>query len=252
MSDLADTTPVIIGVGQYAERPDDSDYKALSAMDLGGEALAAAIADCAAPGDVASAIDTIAAIRQFEISVPNAVAPFGKSNNAPRSYGKRVGADPERAILEIVGGQGPQKLVGELATDIAEGRSEVGAIVGSEAISTVLALSKQGERPDWSEEVEGTLEDRGFGRVQGRHFFGAGGFMDAIDAASSLAFQCFSGGNIGGDHEFFDQLVGFQPFPRGDAGDVAVFIQFDLAFRQVQVQWLALFPFFHPRVIGPV
>ncbi|QLC23111.1 acetyl-CoA acetyltransferase [Parasphingopyxis sp. CP4] len=163
MSDLADTTPVIIGVGQYAERPDDSDYKALSAMDLGGEALAAAIADTAATGDVADAIDTIAAIRQFEISVPNAVAPFGKSNNVPRSYGKRVGADPARAILEIVGGQGPQKLVGELATDIAEGRSSVGAIVGSEAISTVLALSKKGEKPDWSEEIDGELEDRGFG-----------------------------------------------------------------------------------------
>ena len=56
MSDLADTTPVIIGVGQYAERPDDSDYKALSAMDLGGEALAAAIADCAASGDVPVAV----------------------------------------------------------------------------------------------------------------------------------------------------------------------------------------------------
>lgn len=163
MTAIPDSTPVIIGVGQFAERPDDADYSALSPMDLGGKALAATIADCGADGDVAGAIDTIAAIRQFEISTPGAVAPFGKSNNVPRSYGARVGADPERAILEIVGGQGPQKLVGEFAADIAEGRSEVAAIIGSEAISTVLTLSKAGEKPDWSEEVEGSLEDRGLG-----------------------------------------------------------------------------------------
>ena len=163
MTATSDTTPVIIGVGQYTERPDDAEYAALSPMDLGGKALHAAIADCGASGGVAAAIDTIAAIRQFEISTPGAVAPFGKSDNAPRSYGKRVGADPERAILEIVGGQGPQKLIGELAADVAEGRSAVAAIVGSEAISTVLALSKAGEKPDWSEAVDGSLEDRGLG-----------------------------------------------------------------------------------------
>ncbi|MEM8697170.1 MAG: acetyl-CoA acetyltransferase [Pseudomonadota bacterium] len=163
MSEITDNTPVIIGVGQFAERPDDADYAALSPVDLGGKALGAAIADCGASGDIASAIDTIAAIRQFEISTPGAAAPFGKSNNVPRSYGRRVGADPERAILEIVGGQGPQKLVGELAADIAEGRSSVAAIVGSEAISTVLTLSKAGEKPDWSEEVDGSLDDRGLG-----------------------------------------------------------------------------------------
>jgi acetyl-CoA C-acetyltransferase len=163
MTVIPDTTPVIIGVGQFAERPDDAGYQALSPMDLGGKALAAAIADCGASGDVAAAIDTIAAIRQFEISTPGAAVPFGKSDNPPRSYGARVGADPERAILEIVGGQGNQKLVGEFAADIAEGRSEVAAIVGSEAISTVLTLMAKGEKPDWSEEVEGQLEDRGFG-----------------------------------------------------------------------------------------
>lgn len=132
-------------------------------MDLGGRALEAAIADCRASAPVAPAIDTIAAIRQFEISTPRAPAPFGKSNNPPRSYGRRVGADPERAILEIVGGQGNQKLVGEFAADIARGETRMAAIVGSEAISTVLTLMAKGEKPDWSEEVEGDLEDRGLG-----------------------------------------------------------------------------------------
>lgn len=156
-------TPVIIGVGQYSEKLDDADYGALSPMDMAGRALGAAIADAQARGDVAEAIDTLGAIRQFEISTPAAIAPFGKSDNPPRAIAKRVAADPARAILEVVGGQGPQRLVGEFAADISKGRAKVAAIVGSEAISTTLALVAKGEKPDWSEEPGGEMEDRGFG-----------------------------------------------------------------------------------------
>ncbi|MFM5916821.1 MAG: acetyl-CoA acetyltransferase, partial [Novosphingobium sp.] len=90
-------------------------------------------------------------------------APFGHSNNPPRSIAKRVGASPTRAILEIVGGQGPQKLVGELAADIAAGKSKMAAIVGAEAISTTRALVASGQSRDWSETRRGSLEDRGYG-----------------------------------------------------------------------------------------
>lgn len=163
MNDMSDRTPVVIGVGQFSEKVTDADYRALSPMDVAGEALKAAIADAQASGDLAGAIDTIAAMRQFEISHPKAVAPFGKSNNPPRSIGKRAGANPKRAILEKSGGQANQQLVGELAQEIADGNSEVAVVVGSEAISTTLALVKQGEQRDWSEEVEGSIEDRGYG-----------------------------------------------------------------------------------------
>lgn len=160
---IADNTPVIVGVGQGSERLGEPGYAALSPMDLAGRALARAIDDSRAAGSAASAIDTIAAIRQFEISTSAAVAPFGKADNPPRAIGRRVGADPARAILEVTGGQGPQRLVGELAAEIAAGHSRVAAIVGAEAISTALALAKAGEKPDWSEEVGGQLEDRGYG-----------------------------------------------------------------------------------------
>lgn len=163
MTDVADNTPVIIGVGQYSERVGEPGYEALSYMDLGGRALAAAIADSAASGSVADALDALAAIRAFEMSRPDRAPPFGGSDNVPRSFAKRVGADPARAILSTTGGQYNQKLVGEFALDIAAGRSQCAAIVGSEAISTVLALSAKGEKPDWSEEVGGECEDRGYG-----------------------------------------------------------------------------------------
>ena len=135
---IADNTPVIIGVGQYSERVGEPDYEALSYMDLGGRALAAAIADSGASGDVAGAIDTLAAIRAFEMSRPDRKPPFGAADNVPRALAKRVGANPKRAILTTTGGQTNQQLVGEFASAIAAGDSRCAVIVGSEAISTVL------------------------------------------------------------------------------------------------------------------
>jgi acetyl-CoA C-acetyltransferase len=160
---IADNTPVIIGVGQYSERVGEPGYEALSYMDLAGRALAGAIADSGASGSVADAIDTLAAIRAFEMSRPDRKPPFGAADNVPRAIAKRVGADPKRAILTTTGGQTNQQLVGEFASAIAAGESRCAVIVGSEAISTVLALSAKGEIPDWSEEVGGDFEDQGFG-----------------------------------------------------------------------------------------
>jgi len=163
MTTLNDRTPIIIGVGQAAERPSDPNYRALSPADLAGEAALAAIADARAAGPLAASIDTLAAIRQFEISTPAAKPPFGASNNFPRSVARRIGANPRRAILEITGGQGPQRLVGEFCAAIAQGEAETVLLVGSEAMSTVLHLQAKGEAPDWSETVEGDMEDRGYG-----------------------------------------------------------------------------------------
>ncbi|MDR3506608.1 MAG: acetyl-CoA acetyltransferase [Caulobacteraceae bacterium] len=163
MCPVSDHTPVLIGVGQAAERPTDPDYRALSPVALAVEAAQRALADAGAADEIAPWIDVVAAIRQFEISTPGAKPPFGASNNFPRSVAHRVGADPARAILEITGGQGPQRLVGEFCAAIAAGEAETVLLVGSEAMSTVLHLSAKGETPDWSETVEGELEDRGYG-----------------------------------------------------------------------------------------
>jgi acetyl-CoA C-acetyltransferase len=76
---------------------------------------------------------------------------------------RRIGADPARAILEVVGGQGPQHLVNEFAHAISAGEMGMALLVGSEAISTVRHLQGLGETRDWAESVGGQLEDRGFG-----------------------------------------------------------------------------------------
>ncbi|WP_156686499.1 acetyl-CoA acetyltransferase [Mycobacterium sp. Marseille-P9652] len=157
-------TPVVVGVGQAAERIDDPDYRAMSPVELAAAAAQAALADCGADvGAVAAAVDTVAGVRQFEISGPVASAVLGRSNNYPRSVAKRIGADPARAILEIVGGQGPQHLISELAGEIAAGRSQAAMVFGSDATSTLRHFAKADDKPDFTETVDGDLEDRGTG-----------------------------------------------------------------------------------------
>lgn len=156
-------TPVLIGVGQINDRLGSDDYQSLSAVGLAAAAAARAVADARASGDLIAAIDTVAGIRQFEISKPGAPVPLGRSNNYPRSVAQRLGAEPDRAILEVVGGQGPQHLLTELAGEIAAGRGRVALLFGSEAISTTRALMSAENRPDFTESVDGSLEDRGYG-----------------------------------------------------------------------------------------
>lgn len=160
---MDDLTPVIIGVGEASERIDASDYAALSPVELAARAAQAALDDAHAKVALGPKVEVIASIRQFEASGPGAVAPFGKSNNFPRSVAKRIGADPARAILEPVGGQGPQHLVNEFAHAIAKGEMGLALICGSEAISTVRHLASKGETRDWAETIDAQLEDRGFG-----------------------------------------------------------------------------------------
>ncbi|MEJ2867005.1 acetyl-CoA acetyltransferase [Actinomycetospora sp. OC33-EN08] len=162
---MTDRTPVVVGVGQCSERLDDPGYRALSPVELGAEAARRALADTGAdPAAVAARVDLVAAVRQFEMSAPGAQAPLGRSDNYPRSVAARIGADPRRAVLEVVGGQSPQHLVTEAAGLIAAGEADVVVLVGAEALSTVRRLlGSEAGRPDWTEHVGGQLEDRGLG-----------------------------------------------------------------------------------------
>ncbi|WP_066899203.1 acetyl-CoA acetyltransferase [Mycolicibacterium houstonense] len=156
-------TPVIVGVGQFTERIDLDGYRGMSSVELATEAARAALHDCGADtAAVAQAIDTVAGTRQFEISGPQSVT-LGVSNNYPRSVARHVGAEPARAILEVIGGQSPQHLVTEFSAAIAAGEAEVVLLFGSENTSTLRHFSKRDDKPDHSETIDGQLEDRGYG-----------------------------------------------------------------------------------------
>ncbi|MHA3019572.1 acetyl-CoA acetyltransferase [Mycobacterium sp. BMJ-28] len=156
-------TPVIVGVGQFTERLGDSDYRGMSSVDLAAAATHAALENTGADvSAVARAIDIIAGTRQFEIS-GRTPAPLGKSDNYPRSVAARVGADPARAVLEVIGGQSPQHLITEFAAAIAAGEADVVLVMGSENTSSLRYFADREDKPDHSEVVGGQLEDRGYG-----------------------------------------------------------------------------------------
>ncbi|WGL54010.1 acetyl-CoA acetyltransferase [Nocardioides sp. BP30] len=211
---VPDTTPVVVGVGQYAENIGDSDYEGLSGVGLAARAAERALADTGADvAALARAIDTVGGIRQFEISGPGMQAPLGRSDNYPRSVSGRIGADPARAILEVAGGQGPQHLLTELAGEIAAGRSEVALLFGSEAISTVRHFAAAPDKPDFSETVGGQLEDRGYGLagVSSRHRANHG----MVDAPSTYAVcENARRARLGGGREEYALAMGrlFEPF----------------------------------------
>jgi acetyl-CoA C-acetyltransferase len=160
-------TPVVVGVGQFTERIGDADYRGMSSVELATEATRAALADTGADvAAVARAIEVFAGLRQFEICTPFSKPPLGCSDNYVRSVAQRVGADPARAILEPIGGNGPQKLMTEFAGAIAAGDHEVVLILGSEPGSTAKYFSGRNDKPDFTEHVGGQLEDRGYGFEQ--------------------------------------------------------------------------------------
>jgi acetyl-CoA C-acetyltransferase len=133
----------------------------MSAVELATEAARAALADTGVDtAKVAAAIDTVFGLRQFEISGPMPAA-LGRSNNYPRSVMNRLGGNPARVVLEPVGGQSPQKLVTEAGNTIVAGDAEVVMIMGSEPGSTARYFANRDDKPDFTEHVEGQLEDRG-------------------------------------------------------------------------------------------
>jgi acetyl-CoA C-acetyltransferase len=216
MDRLDPRTPVVVGVGQHAEQVDRPDYEGLSGVELAARAARAALADTGAdPAAIAAAVDVVGGIRQFEISVPGMPAPLGRSTNYPRSVARRVGADPVHAILETAGGQGPQHLLTELAGAIARGEREVALLFGSEAISTVRHFTGRDDAPDFSEEVAGQLEDRGFGLkgVSSRHRAQHG----LVDAPSTYALvENARRARLGLSREEYAASMGelFAPFTR--------------------------------------
>ncbi|MCX6471334.1 MAG: acetyl-CoA acetyltransferase [Corynebacteriales bacterium] len=170
LTDLDPSTPVIVGVGQASERIGEPGYLARSEADLAADSVRAALDDTGCTrADVAAAIDTLGAIRSFEVSSPLSSSQLGRPKNMPGAIARRVGVDAQRLIAEVVGGQSPQHLLTELAGAIAAGDADAVVIVGAEVISTVRAITSDSEasRPDWNEPDDPTaddrLEDRGFG-----------------------------------------------------------------------------------------
>lgn len=85
---VSETTPIIVGVGQFVERIDAPDYAGLSFADLSARAGAAALADACAALPLAPMVKAVGAIRTFEESGAMQV-PFGRADKMPLAVADR-------------------------------------------------------------------------------------------------------------------------------------------------------------------
>ncbi len=158
---IPENTPVIIGAGQITLPVPDDITQALSHADIAAEASKLAILDASPDNDISIHIDTIAAVRTFADSFPAWSSPFGRPENFPGAIAARLGIRPVSCIYEIVGGQSPQKLVGEFSEKLYYGECGIVLLAGGEAIANIRAAERQGAVLDWNEKSDLPLENRG-------------------------------------------------------------------------------------------
>jgi acetyl-CoA C-acetyltransferase len=154
-------TPILVGVGQVTAPVPNDLSNATSPQDLAAAAATIALNDALSAEQLADKIDVIAAVRTFADTSPQWSCPFGTSNNMPRSIALRIGADPAQAIYSSASGTMPQNLVNEFMVKLADGEADLVLLAGGETIASIKAALRADAKPDWSEEVEGELKDRG-------------------------------------------------------------------------------------------
>jgi acetyl-CoA C-acetyltransferase len=205
-------SPVIIGVGEDFELTPSDLSSARSSVALAADAGVAAIDD-AGGARVRDAIDALVAVRTYPDSTPFWPHAVTLVKNTPRAIARRIGVSPARAFYESVGGQSPQKLVGEFAARLAKGEFKAVLIAGADAIATEKAAQRAGVTLDWAEEADGEIEDRALG---------VDGLLSAHEIANGLVeigaiyalFENARRARLGLGRDAYAQAMGalFEPF----------------------------------------
>ena len=132
-----DRTPVIIGLGEIKDRPEDPAC-GLEPLALMAEALRRADAD--AGGGVLGRLDAIDVVNS--VSWPYA--------DVPGALCARLGVAPRHRNYGPIGGETPVRFLHEAAGRISRGESAVAAVVGAEAQYSVAAAHKRGIDLPWT------------------------------------------------------------------------------------------------------
>lgn len=160
MNNINDNTPIIIGIGQVSEVIQEHMESASSNADLAAQACKLALDD-ALNQDLSKHVDTLAMVRTFPDSSPAYKSPFGGPSNMPRAVARRIDANPNRAIYGQIGGHTPQAMINEFAESLASGEAGMVLLTGAEVIANTRVAAKRKTPLNWSEKIEGSIEDRG-------------------------------------------------------------------------------------------
>lgn len=133
----ADQLPVVVGVGQYSQRPDDLS-RAPHPLELMARAARAAAADTGAAA-VVGEIDTLVAVNTLSWAYPD----------PPGLLAELLGARPARLAYTAIGGNTPQWQVNEISERIASGEVRLALLVGAEAMYSLRRAQKSGIALPW-------------------------------------------------------------------------------------------------------
>src|SRR3954465_8596465 len=132
-----DRIPVIVGVGEIVDRPNDI-AAGLEPLTLLEEALKRAEADSGAKllGDIQS-LDVVSFLSW-------------RYRDPEKQWAGRIGAKPAHCYYGPVGGESPIRYLHEAAQRIARGECSVAAVCGAEAQSTATKAQRTGVELPWT------------------------------------------------------------------------------------------------------
>jgi len=148
---MDDTTPVLIGAGQFTYRGEPGDSPSPTALlKIAAERAAA---DAGLSPSALADIDTLAVVG-FTIDAPGGGRMVPHSTNPPATLAKRLGASPRHAVYSHMGGNSPQQLVNTMAERIARGETQFALVVGCEFLGSATKRLQRGLGFDDWDDVE--------------------------------------------------------------------------------------------------
>ena len=146
---------MIVGAGQVVQRPDDGEGR--DPIALAVDALRAAAADSGAGDELLRRADSVRHVATLCWQYRDEAALIAEA----------LGVAPRETVrTTLFGGEGPLRLLGETAQEIADGALDVALISGAEAVASVLAAKRAGETPQWLEQPEGAEPTRVVGSAR--------------------------------------------------------------------------------------
>ncbi|MEO8927161.1 MAG: acetyl-CoA acetyltransferase, partial [Caulobacteraceae bacterium] len=152
---MLDTTPVLIGAGQFTWRGSpDAGPPPLALVAIAARAAAvdaglspAALAGLDAIGVVGFVMDTEGDLARL---------PVPRLANPPASLAKALGADPRWAVYSHPGGNSPQHLINSVCERIAAGETDFALAVGAEFMRSLMHRLGHGQPFDgWGDDEAG-------------------------------------------------------------------------------------------------
>ncbi|HEY5072337.1 MAG TPA: acetyl-CoA acetyltransferase [Caulobacteraceae bacterium] len=152
---MQDTTPVLIGGGQFTYKGKAQSSPA--PLEMVKTAALAAAADAGLTSAALAALDGVGVVG-FTIDAPGALArlPVPRLADPAVALAGALGARPRWAsYLRTMGGNSPQELINTICERIAAGENELVVAVGAEFLGSVMRRLKEGRAfDDWGAEAQ--------------------------------------------------------------------------------------------------